>query len=377
MSEAATLGGLIVYVVRGRISTFTGVGLLVTLVGPTAVLSIVGPMISMARQDAWISGVLLTLYGLVVTFVAIALALRSPRQNFTQLIEGIFGKPGRYLIGLLYTWWFVFSTASILRQLADSVIITMLPRTPISIIIGVAVLGMLYAVRSDIGVIGRLAVLTLILTSATIGLTMLLVSADFAPQNLLPMFETGPLPIFQGAYPATAFIGQGMLLLVIVAPMVNRREDVTKIGVLATLSIGLLITITTVVTVAVMGSISGNISFPFLAVARYIRIAEFFTGIDPIFTTVWLYGIAMKGVIWLYTASLMGAQVLGLTDYLCLTIPLALVAGVLAIGFENSAVLGEFLLLYGPPYDAVFELVIPLGLLLGSLRKRDPSIHQG
>lgn len=351
---------------QGRITPAMAVGIIATIVGPTAILTLVGATIAQAKQDAWISGLLLIAYGLIIVVLAGTLARRFPRKSLLEMIESLLGRPGRWILGALYTWWLLHTTAGIIRIMAEFVLITMLPKTPIVVIIVSLVVVVVFAARGGIEVLGRTTQLLFPVMPMFLVLIVLLSAPEFRTVNLLPIMEMGVVPSLRGAFPGFGFFGEVILATIVAFPFLNQPRTIFLSGVTAVLMIGAIFLVATIASVMLLGAnVAGAQTFPFVGVARYINIGEFLDRLDPLIIFAWFFGIAIKVMIWFYATVLTSAQWLGLKDFRPVTLPIGLIMiGLGLLLYESLMHLGDFSTLSWSPYAAIFELLIPLALLL-------------
>ncbi|SEN23557.1 GerAB/ArcD/ProY family transporter [Lihuaxuella thermophila] len=117
---------------KGKISIrqFSILACLCTI-GSSALL-IPAILVSEAKQDAWLAGILGLGIGLLLTRLYSALGARFPHMTFVQYSEKLLGK----WIGKTFSLLFVFAvpfilTAFMLRDIADFITTQIMPETPI------------------------------------------------------------------------------------------------------------------------------------------------------------------------------------------------------------------------------------------------------
>jgi len=362
---------------RGRISSSQAVALIATIVGPTAILTGVTPLIAQAKQDAWIGGLLLILYGIVIVWLAAGLTLRFPGKTLLEIVTLLLGRPARWLLGGLYTWWLLHVTAVIVREMGEFALSAMLPRTPIMVIMGSLLVVVVFAVRGGLEVIARATQFVFPLMPLLIMGIILLAFPDFQLENLLPLLQEGFRPIVQGAFPLAGFFGEFVVAALAIFPFVADRGGIIASGILAVVLIGLFTILAAVSSIALLGpALAAQQTFPFVRVVRFVALAEFLERLDPMLILAWFFGIAIKVMIWFYALVLTAAHWLNLSDYRPLTFPFAvIVLGLAQLLHDSVTDLSAFIVTTWTPYATVFELLIPFGLwLLSSFQARpDPS----
>lgn len=346
---------------------------LVTLVTATAWLFVPAITTEAAAQDGWISVLVpATLFGGAVVVVCAALGLRFPERTVIEYSTDILGRyPGKF-IGLGYVFFFLHINAVIIREFGDFIVTSFMPETPLLVFNGVIVLLAAYAVRSGLEVIARANQFVFPLAVLSLFIILGLVVGDMRPENLRPVLERGMGPVLKGSLAPSSWRGEVVVLLMFL-PYLNKPREVLMAGLQAVVFIGVLLAMATAAMVAVFGpEISANFTFPTLELARYVSVARFIERVEAIVMILWVAGVFIKVSLFYHTGTLATAQWLGLKDYRPLVLPLGVVQLVWSITlFENSRELVTFLAKPFPPYAWVFELVIPLTLLvIAAVRKK-------
>jgi len=140
---------------------------------------------------------------------------------------------------------------------------------------------------------------------------------------------------------------------------------------------GATLAVVTVMTTAVMGSLTEHLTFPFFSLARYISVARFLERVDALIMVMWVAGVTVKVAAFYYAAALGAGQLFGLKDYRPVVLPLGVILAAWSHSmFENTRELVVWLSTIWPPYAYTFELVIPsLLLLVAVLRKKGGTEH--
>lgn len=356
--------------INGRQATL----LLVNLILPTGLFFLSSVASRLAGRDAWLSMLLATLAGMLIALMAANLSLRFPDKTLFQFPELILGKwPGRFVV-LLYVWYYIHTTAEVLRQFGDFISTAFLPETPI-IVIEILIMAIVaYAVRNGLEVFARVndLVFPLILVSVVIIISLAAREMDF--KRLLPIFaDSGIAPLMKGAVMPTAWMGYAVTICVL-TPHLNKKQDAYKAAVLSAVIFGLFLSVVTAGGIASFGpEISAQWMVPFLSLTRMVDIAKFLSRLEPVIMAVWVAGGAVQISFFHWVGVLGCAQWLGLKDYKPIVLPLTVIVLALNIALHDSildlfAVLGTF---WGPYSLTLFQVGIPFFLLVvATLRGR-------
>ncbi len=344
--------------------------MIAAIVLPTAVMTLPPGMVGEAVQHAWLSAVVATLCGLGIVALAAAISRSAPGITLIGVTSRHLGAPGRWIVGALYTWWLLHVNALILRSVSEFVVIILLPRTPVVVVAASLTALVLWAVRGGIESVARLATLTLPLVPLSVLLISLLSSQDFDLGRLAPLLPTeGIRPILRGAVAPASFFGEVIIASIAIFPFLNDPKRMLRSGIVGVLMTGVSLVVVLLVSVMVLGPASASADeFSFIRVVRLVSIGEFLQRTEGVFAVFWLFAMLVKLMIWFYATVFTGAEWLGLKTYHPLTIPCAVgTVGLALLLHRNIIEFRAFVATTWTPYAAVFELVIPMLLLLIAL----------
>jgi len=350
---------------KGKVSSRQGVLLLTfTVVVSTAVLTVPAITAAAAGRDGWICTlVVATVYGLLTALVIIKLWQRFPNKTiieYSQIITGPLGK----VVGAAYILWFIHINSVVVREFGDFILTSFMPETPlIAFIIILLILGA-WATKSGLEVICRANEFIFPLFTLSIAGVFLLAMQEADFSNLLPVMENGIKPILRGSWAPMAWRGE-IIVISMLLPYVDDSDNIGKYLAYSVIIIGIILTFATVFTTAVIGELTKYLSFPFFELARCITIGRFIERVEALVLVMWVAGVTIKVATFFYIASLGTGQLLGLSDYRPVVLPLGLLLGVWSLElFESSIQSIQWLTEVFSFYAFVFELGIPLVLLI-------------
>lgn len=355
-----------------KISSTQLMFLLVTLVTATAWLFVPAITAEVAAMDGWISLLVpATVYGVAVVLACVALGLRFPGRTVIEYSGDIVGSFLGKIIGLGYIFFFLHINGVIIREFGDFVVTAFMPETPLLLFNGVMVLLAAYAVRCGMEVICRANQFVFPLAVLSLFVIIGLVAPEMRLENLLPVFDRGLKPILGGALEPSSWRGEVVVLLMFL-PYLNSPREARKAGIGAVVFIGILLALDTASMMAVFGpEMSAHLTFPTLYLARYVSVGQFVERTEAIVMILWVTGIFIKVACFYQAGTLAAAQWFGLADYRPLVLPLGAVQLVWSVTlFESSRELIAFLDKSFPPYAYIFELGLPLLLLLVALFRK-------
>jgi len=344
--------------------------LMMSMVLPTAILTIPAIAVKYARQDAWLSIVLATLVGLLIAWLVVSLSLRFPGKTLFEFTEEILGKAPGKIVCFLYIWWFLHMIALAVREFGVFLVTAMMPDTPI-IVFHIALIAVVaYAVRNGLEVLCRFNQLFIPVT-ALLAVVFILSVKDMKLARLLPVFDTGLIPIVKGAAVPASWMGE-IVIFAMIIPYLNKPKEALRVAALSILLISFFLTASILEALLIFGpNITGHWIFPTFNAVRVVSIANFLERLESVVLMAWILGGIVKLGVFYYAAVLGSAQWLGLKDYRPLVLPVGVISVALSIFLHEGIVdLLGFLAMVWPPYALiVFETGIPLVLLIVALAR--------
>lgn len=181
--------------------------------------SIPNAVVSVSRQDGWISTALGALYPLYVAFIAIYMAGKFPKDNILILSKKYFGNVIGSLLNLLFFLSFLSFFPSVLSVALDvsrTYVVGFL--TPLKIYIVMMLLGA-YSAYKGIKVLARVCILNLFAFICIVLLSFtILMYGGFI--NIMPIFSSGFMNIAKGAT-NTAYDYAAMEIIFLLYPLIN------------------------------------------------------------------------------------------------------------------------------------------------------------
>lgn len=254
----------------------------------TAILFLPDFVVTSARQDAWISGLLATVAGAGLGWFYCTLALRFPGRNLVEILRLTFGRWLGDALGWIFLILWTIAVALIIREFVEFQLLSALRFTPIVVIDASFLVVAWYAVRAGLEVIARLETMIFPLSAvATLAITVL-VAQQLDLRYLMPVLEYGWRPVFQGALYHLAWMGEATMALVLWMPYnsdpVRARKWIVGGMVLA----GLATTLLTALPVALFGpQFTRQLLLPVYSVVQSINVSDFLTNADPVFVVFW------------------------------------------------------------------------------------------
>ncbi len=353
----------------GKISSRQATLLMAITIMATAILFLPSISTQQALQDAWISVIIATVNGIIISLIVVTLMKRFPKQTIIQYSEEIMGKFIGKIIGLGYIWFFLSTNAIIVREFGDFLVTAFMPNTPLIVFNSMLIILAILAVRSGLEPLGRLNEWIFILNSFILIFLIVMVLDEINLGNLQPVLEGGITPALKGAYTPTSWFGE-IITLSMIFPFLTQPQKGYRIAFGAHIIVGTFLFLGAIQTIGIFGpELMSRFKFPIIQTARLVSIGDFFERIEALVMVIWVGGVFVKVSVFHYVTVMAAAQWFNLKDYRVLVIPLGILNVILSIHlFEGVADLLEFLSITFAVYAlSTFEVGIPLLLLLTAL----------
>ncbi|GAB6157258.1 GerAB/ArcD/ProY family transporter [Desulfotomaculum varum] len=219
------------------------------------ILTLTSSLVREARQDAWISLIIGALIPLLGLFTINLICSKFPHLTFAEYAEKIIGKwPGK-LLSLIFVLYTLAFAGLIIRIFVDILKIYFFPLTPVWALGGLIIFVTAYLASQSAQVVVRVNELmfyeSLMLLAFILGAIPQIEITFFQPVG-----DAGWQQIIKGAY-KTVFAFLGLEILLVFYPLVQRKNEVIKAGLLA---IGIVSGIYLLVIITVIGVFGPDVS---------------------------------------------------------------------------------------------------------------------
>ncbi len=340
--------------------TITSKQLIFIIIGSTiatGVLSLPRTASTNVGPDGWLAVLLGSLVPLLSLLMIVRLGRLFPDKTLIEISYLLLGKFFGFFINIGFIAHIVFFESIPLRVGTEFTSVYILPKTPTSVIALMIIIAAIYVARKGAKVIGRLnEILFYILLLDLLLLLPTLKGVDYT--NILPLGEAGFLQIAQESL-KTSFSYGGIEILLVIYPMVTRKDEVLKAGVVALSIITCIYVLITVVCLLVFGSeMIQHLIWPSLTLLKTVH----FPVIDRLeffFLALWLLMIPRPFINLCFAGSFSLTQVLKLDlnkYYPLMVIIVGLAIYVVALIPKNIVEVAKF-----ATYGGYSFLIIGLG----------------
>lgn len=318
---------------------------------------------------------------LLFVFVERLLSAFFPGMDIVEVCKETFGKWIAVFFAILFSAYFIFSTAAVIRQFTENVITTVLPSTPILFVGGLFAFAVAYIAYAGLEGICRTAYFLLpILIIGTIGLCILTINW-WHPLYLFPIWGTGIQSVLIGAMKYSP-IFTNVLLLCVIYPHAHNPNEFRWIGT-ASITLSTLVLVFFILTYHMVfaPTETGKSTFAFYQMARMIYLGRFIQRMESVFIFLWVSAAVVKMAVTLWGAAYLMSKAFGWETYRPAVPALALCCFSLSLWFGNLLQVMEIEETYLMSWGGIIVFILPVFIVLfGVLRhylrnRRGGAVH--
>ena len=228
------------------------------------------------------------------------------------------------------------------RAFGESLVLTILDRTPVSVIMLIFLFLAMNAARNGLEVIGRIAENSFVVVLFFVLITVTLPYANMDFGRILPVLASRTEALVWATMISFAFYTE-LIVFGVVIPYLNKPMEAKLVmGKGVALSTGIM-TILCLVLTSVFGPTVTSLSLPTFSLGRMISISQFLERIEVFPLGAWILATEVKLALFCWAVILGIAQILGLSDYKPIAYPVGALIFISALLFyATNFALEEF-----------------------------------
>lgn len=343
----------------------------------TTILIIPSSLASTAKQDAWISALVVMLFSIVLIFLYYKINSLFPESNLYDINIAILGKRIGLVISILYLTYFLLLSSLVLNNIGSFITSQVLHGTPMQALVTLFILVVIYGAYLGLEVLGRSSEIFVPWLILFLLLLLLLNIPNLSFFKLQPIFiEQGLSNILKASI---TYIGTPYLELVVflmILPNVSQGDNRFKAFMIGTIISSSIIFLIVLVSILVLGAdLTARNAYPSYILGKKISIGQFLERIEVLVAIIWMFSTFFKMVVLYYSTATLFSQILNLRDYRILMMPLGfIIVSLSLIVYPNTTYLIDFLTNTWFYYAATFGILIPVVLLIvGKLKIKKVS----
>jgi spore germination protein KB len=333
-------------------------------------------MAVLGESAGWIIVLLAGILSLIGFLFIYFLLRKYPGKNIIEIARVVSGSVIGSMVGVVFFIFFLLITSFYLRQFVESFILTILPRTPISVITFSLMVILVYGCLLGIETISRVAWFFGPYLLAGLIIILLFGMSHADVQRLLPILGTGPAALLKASLTNISLFSE-ILLFGLIAPLIANQAKLFGVGFYSII-IAILINIAlTIVMILVFNYIaSARLIFPAFQLARLITLEKFIQRVEAVFVFLWFFTAAIQLSALFYGTVISFAQAFRIGDYRPLSIPLGVLVFTISLiptSMTQAVNLNDFQI---SKYYSIVVFGVPLLLWLVSLMIHKKSSEQ-
>jgi len=282
-------------------------------------------LVELSGPAAWLSSVAGLSFALLQVFLFYVILKPHPGKSIMDITGRALGKVVGSGVNIYYSVFFIIVAAVFTRIFSEALLVTALPRTPISVVVTSFMLMAVMGAYLGLETMARSTRLTYPFVLSGIALLLFGLLPQWEPSNLFPVLGTGPVNVFIKGGFITSMVSEILMAAVIVQSF-KAPEMFGKIASRAILmGFGYLIILEIIFIMTINWNSAQESTLPFYQLSRLIYMGRFFQRVESIFIIIWGFIGMIKISLTLYASAFVLAETLRLPDHRPLVLPLAVI----------------------------------------------------
>lgn len=338
-----------------------------------AVRLIPGYTAKVAKQAAWISGILSIIPALFMIFI---LSMFIFKKNYKEsdimyIIKDIMGNILGRIIIAAYFLWFMLLLAIYTRFFAERILSSIMPNTSIHIFIIPMLIIVAIVLNSGIRVLARMNEIIIIIAVFAIYILSLFGLPLIKIENITPIYFTDILPAISGSA-AFWFIYGYLFIFFFFGSHINDKEKIFKLGISKAIFLQFTNILLIIFTVGTLGwSLTTRIPRAYFAFVKLISVLGVVERLESVLVIIWIFSDFMIISVISYAALSIIKDFFNLSDYKPFIIPLETLVYFLSLLLASNEFELESFAEYSLNIGLFMEYAIPVLLVIvGKIRKK-------
>ena len=277
---------------KSKIGTLEAIMLILIVIVTHTISSLPRETLVLTKSSTIVNLVFVSFLAILFSYLLVRLMKNFAGCDIIDISEYLGGKVLKNIIGIIFIFYFLFSSSILIRNFCESIKIIYYPMTNIIFILSLFVIAICTANRLNFNASLKTNLLILPLVLATILFLFFANMNKFVPQRAFPIFGDGLVNTFIIGLGNLAAFG-GISFLYFLPPYLKEPEKVKKIALLS-IGISAIYLILCVSTLLFMFSffINTNEITPLYNATRYIELGSFFQRLESVFLLIWILAFA-------------------------------------------------------------------------------------
>ena len=356
-----------------KIGTVEAIALILSVLAPFTVISLSRTFINETKTSSLINIFYITIIALFITLLICKLFSKFPGFDIIDISNYLGGTIFKSIVGFIFIFYFIITSAMLLRNFCEGLKVIYYPFTNIIYIILLFIIAI--AITNKLGFNSTIKTTALIFPFIMLSIILLFVGnlKNFSFEKIFPIWGDG--------FKSTFILGlsnigsfSGISYLYFLPPLLKDPSKFKKISILSIILSGLFIFIC-VATLLFMFSIyiSTDEIMPLFSVSRYIEFGNFFQRFESLFLLIWTIAFCCYLSISFKFSTYIFKKIFNLKDSSQLIYTFALLMFMLALLPKNYSIC-SFFEIYIYRYISIAIIILGIVLLLLSNLKKKKKV---
>lgn len=271
-----------------RIGKPEAISLIITIMVNHAILNITKTIVSTTNSSALLNTIYISIIALILSYIIYILLNKFPTFDILDISNFLGGKILKTIISILFFGYFIFFSATLLKNFVSCLQIIYYPNTNSFFIIMIFLIASVFVCNLKYDAIYRSNLLTIPFVILSIFILFLGNTGDFIFENIFPILGNGINETFFAGL-SNLFAFQGLLHILFLPPHLKDVTELKKITLLSILFSALYLIISIGIILFMFDTtVTNTLLMPLYSAVRYIEFGTFFQRLDSVFILTWI-----------------------------------------------------------------------------------------
>ena len=271
-----------------RIGKPEAIALILTIMLNHAILNISKAILSSTKSSALLNTLYISIIALILSYIIYILLNKFPTFDILDISNFLGGKILKTIIGVLFFVYFLFFSATLLKNFVYALQIIYYPNTNTFFLIILFLIGAVFVCNLKYDALYRSNLLILPFSILSILVLFLGNAGEYTFENVFPILGNGINTTFLSGI-SNLFAFQGLLYILFLPPHLKDVTEIKKITFFSILFSALYLLISvTIILLLFDTEVSNTLLMPLYSAVRYIEFGTFFQRLDSVFILTWI-----------------------------------------------------------------------------------------
>lgn len=249
---------------------------------------------------------------------------RFPNMNIMEIADRVLGKIGGSILSFLSFTFFIVTASIDMREFVEVMKIFVLPESPISFIMVIFALSVVFLCFMGLENIARFSKFIIYILAAGFFGVVLMSVPNFKTYRIFPILGYGLNKTIVTGMVRSSFYGAATVIGVF-APSLQGNNEIKKIGFTSIFISGIITSLSLLAfSLTFPYATSQELVSPMYAMASMVNLGTFFQRIEPIFLFLWNFGTFVEITVLLYAAIMIYCHIFHISDKRPVVLPMVI-----------------------------------------------------